>query len=109
MLRVQRGRGVHYDHNDFRCRDSLQRSRVPPALRKHTFDAGESFFGVIAFDHCESGGGTAARLEHTMGAIEALFNFGQISARTYRFRATCSQITHVERFNAIAADECVTV
>jgi hypothetical protein len=47
-----------------------------------------------------------------MAACGTLFNFEQVSASTYRFlRVTRSQPsnTHVERFNAIAADECVTV
>ena len=53
MLRIQRRRGFHDDNNDFRRRDSLERSRLPPALRKHVFDSGQSFFGVIMFNHCK--------------------------------------------------------
>ena len=51
MVRVQRRRGIHDNHNDLRCRDGFQRGSLPPALRKHPFDAGQSFFVVVELNH----------------------------------------------------------
>jgi hypothetical protein len=51
VLCVQRRRVIHDNHNDLRCRDRFQRGSLPPALRKHAFDAGEAFFIMVELNH----------------------------------------------------------
>lgn len=85
VLRVQRRRGVHHDHNDLRCRDGFQRGSLPLALRKHAFDAGQSFFGVVRLNHVvplrKRAGGTIS--EHRWRQDGMLFRFEQVLASTY--------------------------
>jgi hypothetical protein len=50
--RNQQRRGLHDDHCDVRYGDSLERNVLALTSGQHLLDTGESFFGVITYNHC---------------------------------------------------------